>query len=403
MKLMQINAVYPFGSTSKIVKYINDEVISNNNQSVICYGRGKNVKENNVYKLAPELIMKVQSLQSKITGYAYGGCYISTRSLINIIEKERPNIVHLHCINSYSVNIYKLLNYLKIRDIPTVLTLHAEFMYTAGCGHAFECDKWKYGCGHCPQKGKGRPSSKIFDRSSEEWKLMGECFDGFNNLVIVPVSEWLYSRAKESPFLKDKEFRVITNGIDTYNTFKLKDYYDLKRSLNLERKKIVLHVTPNFLDDNKGGKYVLEIAKRLENSDIKFIIIGFNGKRNNIPKNVITIEKIENQEELAKYYSMADVTLLASKRETFSMVCAESLSCGTPVVGFKAGAPETITIKDYSNFVEYGDVDALESTIKEYIYKKNINKEKLSLLACKKYSKKLMFDKYYEIYRGIVL
>ena len=276
-------------------------------------------------------------------------------------------------------------------------------MYTAGCGHAFECDKWKYGCGNCPQKGSGRPSSKFFDRSSEEWRLMKKCFDGYNNLVIVPVSEWLYSRAKESPFLKDKKFRVITNGIDTYNTFKIKDYCDLKKKLCLENKKIVLHVTPNFLDENKGGKYVLELAKRLENSDIRFIIIGFNGKKDELPKNVIAIKQIKNQKELAEYYSMADITLLTSKRETFSMVCAESLACGTPVIGFNAGAPETIAIKKYSSFVEYGDIDKLEATIKEYLYKKNISKEKLSLLACKKYSKKLMYDKYEEIYRGIVL
>ena len=40
---------------------------------------------------------------------------------------------------------------------------------------------------------------------------------------------------------------------------------------------------------------------------------------------------------LAEYYSLVDVTVITSFHETFSMVVAESLSCGTPIVGFKAG------------------------------------------------------------------
>ena len=54
--------------------------------------------------------------------------------------------------------------------------------------------------------------------------------------------------------------------------------------------------------------------------------------------------QVEDQSELAAFYSLADVTLLTSEKETFSMVCAESLCCGTPVVGFQAGAPEGISL-----------------------------------------------------------
>ncbi|MDF2522783.1 MAG: hypothetical protein K0R31_424, partial [Clostridiales bacterium] len=135
MKIIQINAVYPIGSTGKIVHDIHTHLLENGYESVVCYGRGKVLDEQYVYKIAPELIMKMQSLWSKITGYAYAGCYISTKNLINIIKSERPDIVHLHCINSYTVNIYKLLDFLKVNNIPTVLTLHAEFMHTAGCGY----------------------------------------------------------------------------------------------------------------------------------------------------------------------------------------------------------------------------------------------------------------------------
>jgi hypothetical protein len=145
MKVLQVNAFYPSGSTGKIVKDIHQQLINDGIDSIVCYGRGVKIKEKQIYKIAPELIMKIQSLYSKAIGYAYAGCHISTFNLINIIKKEKPDVVHLHCINASTVNIYKLLNYLKSSKIFTIITLHAEFMYTAGCGHAFECNKWKNG------------------------------------------------------------------------------------------------------------------------------------------------------------------------------------------------------------------------------------------------------------------
>ena len=145
MKIMQINVVYKKGSTGKIVDDLHNELIHNNFESVVYYGRGAVSQNINVHKVAPEGIMKLQSLRSRITGYAYSGCYFSTRLLIKAILKERPDVVHLHCLNGYFVNIYKLLEFLKRMEINTILTLHAEFMYTAGCGYALDCEKWKKG------------------------------------------------------------------------------------------------------------------------------------------------------------------------------------------------------------------------------------------------------------------
>ena len=403
MKIMQINVVYPNGSTGKIVKDIHDQLIKINHKSLVCFGRGAEVSEKNVYKIASEFIMKAQSFRAKATGYTYSGCFFSTRNLINIIRNENPDVVHIHCINGYMVNIYKLLNYLKNNRIATTLTLHAEFMYTAGCGHALDCEKWKSGCGNCPQrKNGGRPASRIFDRSANEWKLMKNSFEGFDNLVVTSVSEWLNNRAKESPFFKDKELKVVLNGIDTANTFIPSEFEKLKEELSLKDEKIVLHVTANFKDPIKGGSYVMEIAKRLEKYNIKFIIVGPNSKTDNLSDNVITLSKTENQKKLAELYSMADITLLTSLRETFSMVSAESLSCGTPLIGFKAGGPETIAIKNFSAFIEQGNIDMLEKAIIENLEMKNKFSEAIAKEAKLKYSKERMFNQYFSIYNNLL-
>lgn len=402
MKIMQINVVYPLGSTGKIVNDIHTQLMENGHESIVCYGRGEKIVEQDVYKIAPEFIMKMQSLRSKITGYAYAGCLYSTYILISIIKKEKPDVVHLHCINGYMVNIYKLLEHLKSNNIPTVLTLHAEFMYTAGCGHALECEKWKTGCGHCPQKGEGRPSSRIFDRSAEEWEMMRKAFDAFDNIIITLVSKWLHDRAKQSPFFTNKQMQVVLNGIDTKNVFKPSDYTEIREKYNITDEKVVLHVTASFTNPIKGGENVIKLAERLKDENIRIIIVGFNGDKSILPSNITAIPNTKNQTELAAFYSMADITLLTSVKETFSMICAESLACGTPVVGFEAGAPETISIKEYSEFVRQGDIDALENAVRKWLNTKAKHGDEITPKAGKEYSKDQMYEKYSVIYRRLI-
>jgi len=84
MKVMQINCVYNTGSTGKIVYDLHNELKANGIESVVCYGRGKKVKEENVYKTCWKLYSKLNNLWSRITGIMYGGCLISTYKLFRI-------------------------------------------------------------------------------------------------------------------------------------------------------------------------------------------------------------------------------------------------------------------------------------------------------------------------------
>ena len=132
MKVLQVNCVYNTGSTGKIMYDIHTELLNNGHESVICYGRGAKTHDANVYKTCGELYSKFNNLLSRFTGIMYGGCFFSTNKLISVIKKEKPDIVHIHCINNHFVNIYRLVTFLKKSGIKTVLTLHAEFMHIAG-------------------------------------------------------------------------------------------------------------------------------------------------------------------------------------------------------------------------------------------------------------------------------
>lgn len=399
MKVLQVNCVYNKGSTGKIIYDLHKGLLSNGEESIVCYGRGEVVKEDNVYKICKELYSKFNNLLSRITGLMYAGCFFSTNKLIRIIKKEKPDVVHLHCLNGYFVNIYRLVTWLKNSGIKTILTLHAEFMHTANCGHAFECEKWKNGCGKCPRLRK-ETKSWFFDNTHKSWLKMKKAFDGFDDLTIVSVSPWLMERAKQSPILKDKKHCVVLNGLDT-SIFKLYDTQQLRKKHNLIGKKIIFHATPFFNDDPeniKGGYYVIKLAEKLlSNDNIRIVVAGNYPKTLKVPSNIIFLGRVNNQQALAEYYSMADVTVLTSKRETFSMVVAESLCCGTPVAGFRAGGPEQIAIMEYCKFVGFGDVGGISKAMTELI-DIPISKDEIAKIAAKKYSSKRMVNHTLELY-----
>lgn len=397
VKVLQVNCVYKTGSTGKIMHDIHTELQKRGIESVVCYGRGEKINEPNVYKTCGELYSKFNNLLTRFTGIMYGGCVFSTNRLISIIKKEKPDVVHLHCINGYFVNIYRLITWLKKNHVKTVLTLHAEFMYTANCGHAMECEKWKTGCGACPRR-RQETKSLLLDGTARSWKRMKKAFEGFEkDCTVISVSPWLMERAKQSPILRDFCHATVLNGIDT-NVFCPRDGDSLRERHGLKDKKIALHVTAAFsMDPNhiKGGWYVVELAKRMP--EVTFVVIGSREQISGLPENVLNVGRVEDQNELAAWYSAADVTLLTSKKETFSMIVAESLCCGTPVVGFKAGAPEMIALPEGSEFVEYGDVDTLRKALSG-ILQREIDLSETT--AKQKYSKEQMSAKYCEVYEG---
>lgn len=402
MRILQVNCVYKTGSTGKITADLHNAFKKKGIESVVCYGRGKRVNEPNVYKTCGELYSKLNNLLSRFTGIMYGGCFFSTNRLISIIKKEKPDIVHLQCINGYFVNIYRIVNWLKKNNIKTVLTLHAEFMFTANCGHSFDCEGWKTGCGKCP-KFKAETKSLFFDGTAHSFKKMQKAFEGFKNenLIVASVSPWLMERAKQSSILAGKQHTVVMNGLDT-GVFYRREVGAVKSELGIADEKIIFHVTPNFNNDPdyiKGGYYIIKLAEMLKGENVKIIAAGSYPENLKVPDNILLLGKVSDQNRLAELYSMADITVIASKRETFSMVCAESLCCGTPVAGFKAGGPEAISLDKYSRFVDYGDLKSLYTAVNDLLREAR-NGEKISKDASAAYGSRVMSENYINIYRS---
>lgn len=400
MKVLQINCVYGYGSTGKLTKAIHEGLPKRGFESVVLYGRRQREQIDGVYKTCTEVEAKAWNGLSRITGRKYGAAPIGTAQILRHIRQEKPDVVHLQCINGFFVNIYKLLTYLKEHEIPTIVTLHAEFMFTGGCSHAYECEGWAFfqGCSAkvCQQR-YSELRSWMGNQSAYMWQQMKQAFADFNdNLQIVSVSPWLQARAERSVILKGLKHCVVLNGVDT-SVFYYRDGNELRQRYQCQDKKVVLHVTPSFSmekEHGKGGYYILELARRMP--ETTFLVVGPYEKEIRVPENVTLAGQITDQTELADYYAMADVTVLTSRRETFSMVCAESLCCGTQVAGFEAGGPETIGIPEFCSFVPQGDLDRLQGQLIEKM--KGYEKEVVAKKAQQVYAVDTMVDAYASLY-----
>lgn len=395
MKVLLIDVTCKSGSTGKIVYDLHTNLIADGYESAICYGRGYNINEKNIYKFSSSIEVVFHAIMTRITGFTGCFSFFSTKKLLKYMRDYKPDVVHIHELHGYFVNIKPVLEYLKKNSIKTVWTFHCEFMYTGRCGYAYDCEKWKDICGRCPDI-REYPASIIFDFSKKMHLQKQKMFIGFDNLILVTPSLWLEKRVRQS-FLKNKKIVKVHNGIDTENVFYPRQCDLLKKKHNLTDEKIVLAVAPDIMTERKGGRIILELAKKMKNENIKFILIGVKGEREKYDNNIIALSKTENQHELAKYYSLADVFVICSLKENFPTVCLEALCCGTPVCGFEAGGTAETAIGEFGKFVGYGNIDNLKDAILEMLRKPTMTNQ-CAEYGKSRYSKVVMYENYKNLY-----
>ncbi len=363
MKVALVDVNFGSSSTGKIVADLVAGLSQRGHQAAAFYGRGDSVSGvQNVRRISTPLEVLFHVFATRVSGLTDGFSPLATRRLIRELECLRPDVVHLHDIHGYFVDIPALCAYLKHSNTPTVWTFHCEFMYTGRCGYAMDCERWKSGCHSCPDLSR-YPKTWAFDFADRMYQQKRDLFADFRRLHLVAPSAWLASRMRES-LVGDKLIEVVPNGLNT-SIFRPRDAQPLKAELGVEGKYCVLSVGANLMSERKGGRWVIKLATRFEGEDVVFIMVGVDDIPSHIPENVRMLSREENQDRLAALYSVGDVLLLTSEKETFSMVSAEALACGVPVIGFDSGAPAEVAPPGYGSFVPYGDLNGLEALLRD--------------------------------------
>lgn len=396
MRVLLIDVNCKGSSTGQIVYNLYSYLNSRSDEAAVCYGRGEKIDEKNIFKFGLDWETYLHAFFTRLTGYTGCFSFFSTRRLIKYIEHFKPDVVHIHELHAYFVNIKQLLEYLGKKGIKVVHTLHCEFSYTGKCGHSVDCEKWKTECGKCPHL-HDYVSTMLFDHTKQMQKAKREAFARIKDLTIVTPSQWLADRAKQS-FFGDRPIEVVHNGIDT-SIFRPVDSSSLRKELGIKPdEKVILALAPNLMSKEKGGAFVLQIAKELKEESIRFVLVGVDKPEEIADLRIIVKGRVYDKQLLAQYYSMADIFVICSERENYPTTCLEAQACGTPVCGFKTGGTiETVVGQLKQNFVDYGDIDGLTQVIME-LSEKQSKPQEIYYIASERYSLNTFQKKCYDLY-----
>ena len=388
MKIVQINATCGSGSTGKICVDISRLLTDKNIENYIIYSGKKSDYPLGIY-CGDSKEIKIQALRSHLFGlYGFNSKQITKRMLKKLDEIE-PDVVHLHNLHGHNCNLEMLLDYLRAHHIKIFWTFHDCWAFTAYCPHFSmdKCDKWKDGCHDCHRY---REYPFFFDRSRELYNKKKKASEGLDLTIVTP-SQWLADLVKQS-FFKNYPVKVINNGIDLGIFKPTPSDFRAKHGIPND-KYIVLGVAFGW-GVRKGLDVFIELSKRLDKEKYQIILVGTDEKIDNqLPSNIISIHRTQNQRELAEIYTAADVFANPTREEVFGLVNVEALACGTPGVTFDAGGSPECYDETCGSVVPCDDIDAMEKEIIRICEDKPF-----STGDCIKYAKNFNIQKKYREY-----
>ena len=393
MKVLQIN-IFGNLSTGRIATDLHRVLIEKGHEGCVAFARNSIAEDVPYIKIGKKWDVLLHGILTRITDKTGFYSRKATIKLIKQIEEYQPDIIHLHNIHGYYINIEILFQYLKEKKIPVVWTLHDCWSYTGHCCYysMVKCERWKEGCFSCPQK-KAYPASFIWDNSKWNYLKKKELFSG-TNMTLVPVSNWLANEVKMS-YMNEFPIEMIYNGIDL-EAFKPSDS-DFRGKYNLKDKKIVLGVASTW-DVRKGLKDFIHLSTMLE-EDYQIVLVGIKDEKE-IPDNIITIERTNSLKELAEIYTAADIFFNASVEETFGLPTIEAIACGTPVIVYNATALPEIVNDKCGYVVEPHDLEKVKQYV-EIICNEHIFSTSSLVDYAKRFSKTLTYEKYIDLYERI--
>lgn len=398
MKVLQINTVYAKGSTGRIVASI-EQVCKEDGIEPLVASSGGIESLADHYKIGGVLSSRIHAhIFTSLFDAQCNGSFFSTISLLKWIDSKRPDIIHIHNLHGNYINIKLLFNYINANNIPVVWTFHDCWPITGHCTHFdfIRCEKWKTECHHCPLK-KEYPSSMLMDGSQRNYHFKKELFTSVKRMTIAPVSNWLADNIRSS-FLGGYDIKVIYNGINL-NVFKPRVNDIRARYCIGDDKRILLGVGTAW-SDLKGLKEFVELSKLPQ---YQVVLVGINKELKQIlPNSIISVERTNNQDELAEFYNAADVLVNPTYNDSFPTINLEALACGTPVITYRTGgSPESVT-PETGRVVNRGDFKSLLHVIGDVTRKeKKDYLETCVISARQNFDEKLCYLNYLELYKKL--
>lgn len=389
MKVFQINTCGNL-STGGLAVEIARGLIRRGDDSIVAYARNEIAQDVPCYKIGNQFDVLFHAVMTRLTDRTGFFSKDATCKLIDEIKGYNPDIIQLHNLHGYYLNIQMLFDFLKEYQKPVVWTLHDCWAFTGHCAYFdyVQCEKWKEECYKCPNRLQ-YPKSFI-DNASENYEKKKNLFTSVTNLTLVVPSVWLRERVEKS-FLQSFPVKVVYNGIDleqfNYEVKKMQ----FRQKNHIDDKIIILGVA-SVWSERKGLETFVQLSKRLP-EPYRIVLVGLNAKqKKKLPPNIIGIERVESKKELAEIYADADIFLNPSKEETFGLTTIEALACGTYSIVLRDTACAEIAELNGGKVVD-GTIESIERAI--YSANKVIDKPQIDERL---FSKEVYVEKMLDIY-----
>ncbi len=360
MKVLQINSVCGIRSTGRICTDIADVLTANGHECKIVYGRETVPEKYKKYavRIGSNTDVKLHALESRLFDNSGFGSKKATNDFIKWVKEYDPDVIHLHNIHGYYINIEILFNYLKSCNKRIIWTLHDCWPFTGHCSYftMVKCEQWKAHCSYCVQK-HCYPSSILADHCKSNFERKRALVSGIKDMTLITPSKWLADLVSES-FLKKYPVKVIHNGIDL-SVFKPTES-DLRKKYGLTDKKVILGVA-SVWDERKGLDDFIKLSDLLDRQ-YQIVLIGLSDRQlKKMPDNVIGIKRTDSVTELAQWYTTADVFINLTYEDNYPTVNLEAQACGTPCITYRTGG--SVESVPEENIVDAGDISTIKSML----------------------------------------
>lgn len=363
MKVLLINSVCGIGSTGRICTDLAQKFEAAGDEVKIAYGRKGTVPEQfqkYAVRIGTDWDCKMHAIQTRLFDTHGFGSKYATKKFLQWAEEYKPDLLWLHNIHGYYINVEMLFVWIKKHpEMQVKWTLHDCWAFTGHCSHftAVKCAQWKSHCSYCSQL-RRYPACYAMSSVRRNFARKRAAFTGVPNLTLITPSKWLADLVKQS-FLKDYPVEVHYNTIDT--TIFKPTPSDFRERYGLQDKIIVLGVA-NVWEVRKGLFDFYKLAEMLDDR-YAIVLVGLSEKQiENLPKSIKGIQRTNSPKELAAIYTAADVFVNPSVEETFGMTPVEAQACGTPSIVYEDTACAEVA-EQTGNKVVPQDVNALYEAI----------------------------------------
>ena len=311
------------------------ELLAAGDDSYVFWGRGRDAEDDRECKFASDIGVKIDVLRTRLDGRAGFHSKRATKRLLARLDQIAPDVVHLHNLHGYYLNIEMLFDWLSGHDCKVEWTLHDCWALTGHCAHFtyVKCAQWKSHCAYLESCSQLNTYPKTFSKTScaKNFEDKRRLFTSIRKerLTLSTPSHWLEGLVKQS-FLKDYDVVVRHNKIDQA-VFKPTPS-NFRERYGIGRRFMILGVACPWTERKGLGDFI-RLFKELDTKRFALVLVGLSKRQiDDLPDGVIGIMRTDSQRELAEIYTAADVFVHPGVEETYGMTVAEAQACGTGVI-----------------------------------------------------------------------